>query len=344
MPTTITRRRRPHDEDDAPSVSRYRDEDDGVEEDEDPAPRRRRSAPVAEEAPRSRRRVQDDEEDEAPPPRRRRAVVEAEEEEDPPPRRRRVAVADDDEDDREPAPRRRRRPSAEDEDEPPPPRRRREVAEDPEEEEEPQPTRRSALSGFKRYKQFRQEHSNFPTRLKLEDEYVVVKFLDDEPFATWGQHWIGGRPWTCLEVECPLCDKTGDNPRPLGAFNVVVISPKDKSKGIEQVSGLQVLEAGPVLMTVLDKKATAGTGPLTRDYYALNQTGEKGRDGKRKKTNYEVTPIKERDLYEDWDIEPLTDEEFEAFEDKAYEEEKYVRRTPKKELRELARNLDADED
>ena len=217
------------------------------------------------------------------------------------------------------------------------------MPDDDEEEDTPAPRAKNGLSGFAKYRKLREEHSDFPTRLKLTDDYVIVKFLDDEPFAAWGQHWVGNRSWTCLEDDCPLCGRTGENPRAMGAFNVVVITPGDR-RGEAQSAVLQVLEAGPVLMGVLDKKAAAKTGPLTREYYAVQQSGEKGADGKRKKTNFEVTPVKERDLDVDWGIAPLTDPELESFEGRAYDEATYVRRTPRKELRELARSLTADDE
>lgn len=327
-------RRRARDDDDderrAPSADRYRKSSTAVdEEDESPRARRRRERDE-EPAPASSRRTRDkDEDDDDPPPRRGRSRARDDEDEDeePPARssRRSRDKDDDDEDDEKPARRARSRSRDDDEDD----------------DDDDEPVRnRKDTSGWDSYNKKRKKMGTFSNDLKVpDDEQILIKFLDDEPFASFGQHWIttpkGLRSFTCLEVSCPLCDSAGDTPRPVGAFNVLLLEEDEEPQ-------LFVWAAGPHIAQKLEKRAAAKTGPLTKEYYSVS----KGKSGANNKgsTVYEIDVVRSRDLKEEWGITPLRDAELDAFEPKMATEEKYVRFAPRSELKAIAREAMDDDD
>lgn len=209
---------------------------------------------------------------------------------------------DEDEDEETPRPRRRRRPEPEDEDETPRPRRRRSKPE-PEDEydDEPDDDDEDALvipihRGRKEIKKNRPVGEGGDAYFRWDEEPQVVKFLDVEPWS-YDQHWVkrsGKQSFPCAGTGCPLCE-IGVKVAQKVVYTVVNLS---HSKG----PITQTLEVGPTLDETLnnyheDKK----TGPLDRLYWALSRTERSG--GGRAKYNYMFTPIKERDLDEDWEID-----------------------------------------
>lgn len=178
--------------------------------------------------------------------------------------------------------------------------------------------------------------------LRLDDsgEATLIKFLEPEPFASFRQHWIdrqsGKRSWVCIEEDCPLCD-AGDTPGFRIAFNVLVLS---EGKPLNKV-----WEVGPRLAEQLEAKAKdKRTGPLDRSdmYWAVSRTGKKS------KTAYSIDPVKERDLAEDWEIEPLDDAVLKRYRAKMYNST-VIKVPTTKQLKEMAAELldeefDDDED
>jgi hypothetical protein len=327
-------RRRSRDDRPAPSADRYRKpavEDDDDDEEETPRARRRRERD-AEPAPASSRRARakDDDEDEDPPRRRGRAAAdeddedEDDEEDEPParsrsrgraePKRPARRARDDDEDDED----------DEDEDE---------------DDEDDEPRKRKSSAGWNTYNKKRKTMGSFSNDLKVpDDDQILIKFLDDEPFASFGQHWImtpkGLRSYTCLESKCPLCDKLGDSPRAVGAFNVLLLEEDADPQ-------LFVWACGPGIAQILEKKAAAKTGPLSKEYYAVSKTKPKGGKGA---TTYDIDVVRTRDLKEEWGIPPLKDHELDAFDSKMVTEDKYVRYVPRAELNAVARTAMDDDD
>lgn len=255
--------------------------------------------------PRSRRIDPDemDRDEEETTPRRRRRTADEDEEETTPRRRRGGSSGetvereddpyDDDDDDDEPAPRRRRR--ADEDDEEPAPRRRRRDEDD--EDEDDEPTAVVPISrGRKDIKKNRPVGEGSDAYFKWDEEDQVVKFLDEEPWA-YDQHWVkrsGKQSFPCLGEDCPLCE-IGVKVSQKIVYSLVNLSHKGGPR-------VQTLEVGITLDETLmkyheDKK----TGPLDRLYWALSRTERSG--GGRAKYNYTFTPIKERDLDEDWEID-----------------------------------------
>lgn len=280
-------------------------------------------APEDEPPARSRRgRGSDDEEDK---PRGRGRSREAEDEE---PSRGRRGRSDEPEDE-PPARGRGRGRSRDDEDEAPRGRGRGRGRDD--EDDKP---RRTARSGFEGFKKTRAETSSFADDFKLTDEEVLVKFLDDEPFATYAEHGLfqelkqGQRVWTCLapEEECAICN-TGHEARAVALWNIVVMPEEGAPK-------IKVLKAGPKLEGIIEKKAALKTGPMSKEYYSLSQTEGKNNGP----VEYAVEVIRERDLKEEWKEEPFTNKELDAFDEKKYDVS-FVKYPSISDVKEIARKL-----
>jgi hypothetical protein len=138
--------------------------------------------------------------------------------------------------------------------------------------------------------------SDFPTEVKFEDgKHQVFKFLDESgPFAIYKQHFLkqktsGKRSYVCIGANCPLCVKLQERPENKRAFTVVTLN---SLEGMQR----QMLISGARLYQALHAAHYSPQGPLTKGYWAIVRLG------KGPQTNYTVTPIKERDLEEDWSI------------------------------------------
>ena len=137
--------------------------------------------------------------------------------------------------------------------------------------------------------------------MKVSEESQVIKFIDDEPFAAWHQHWVerdGQKSFVCIrdleERGCPICE-LGNRPSQRIAFNVVLLS-------IGATPVLRSLEVGPRVVDQLRNLNKAPqTGPLAKHYWAISRTG------KGATTSYNLQVIRERDLSE-WKLEALTEE------------------------------------
>ncbi len=192
---------------------------------------------------------------------------------------------------------------------------------------------RTPRRGFAGFKKTREETTSFDD-FKLTDEEVLVKFLEDEPFAAYAEHGLyqelreGQRVWICLrpEEECAICD-TGHDPRAVGLFNIVVM-PEDGNPA------LKVLKAGPALAKILETKAKLKTGPLSKEYYSLSQSPGKN-DGP---VVYSVEVVRERDLEEDWKEKPFSDDELAEFRDKM-NDETFVKYPSKSDVKDVAKRL-----
>jgi hypothetical protein len=170
------------------------------------------------------------------------------------------------------------------------------------------------------------DSKRFTNEFRFTEEPQLIKFLTNEPFAVFEQHWIersGKRSFVCLGDGCPLCDK-GDAPRAKVAFSIVNLSAEEPV--------VEMLLTGPMLtnqLASLDKDPK--TGPLDRIYWSLS------RQGKGPKTTYSVIPVKPRDLDEDWGCDQA---EVEATIDK-FEPltAKVIALTPRSELADIAREI-----
>ena len=156
-----------------------------------------------------------------------------------------------------------------------------------------------ATGGWGAVDQNRQAKYANPGRLQVKEKEVLLKFLEPEPFATYGQHWVGQRSYTCgMNADyskCPLCD-VGNPIRYLALFNVLDTATAEN----------RYWEVGPdatkTLMEYADEDER--TAPLDRDgqYFAAKRF---------KKDNgfygFKISAVKDRDLADEFDTEPLED-------------------------------------
>lgn len=229
---------------------------------------------------------------------------------------------DEDEEDERPAKGRKRRTKTRDEDE--------DEGDDDDDEDEDEDDG-TVGSGWGDYKKNKSKTSSYPDRFAPDEESRLIKFLDDEPFSTYNQHWIerdGKKSFICLGDDCPLCD-IGDDPTAYAVFNII-----DLSEGKPSV---KIIEARPRLAGQIEKKhKDKRYGPLSKSYYAITRTG------KGSKSATELNPVKERDLEEDYDTEPLTAADLKRLRKDAWDSSSVVR-SSRKDLREVAREV-ADDD
>jgi len=153
--------------------------------------------------------------------------------------------------------------------------------------------------------------SPFAQRLRLLDDPIVIKFLEDEPYASFRQHWIersGQKSFTCIsDIDpkgCPLCD-AGSRPSTRFAFNVVLLS-SDSEPSVKSY------EVGPRVIDQLKNfHNDPRQGPLSKHYWAVSRSGK----GATSATNHQL--VKDRDL-EEWGLDALTDSDVKALRGKAY--------------------------
>lgn len=155
--------------------------------------------------------------------------------------------------------------------------------------------------------------SPFANRLKVTNEAQVIKFIEDDPYTSFRQHWIerqGQKSFTCTAnihlKGCPLCD-AGDRPSARFCFNVALLIP-----GEEPV--LRSYEVGPRVVDSLKNFHTdPKMGPLTKNYWAVSKTGK----GSTSQTNHQM--VKAADLDEDWEMDEVTSAQLDALRKKAYD-------------------------
>jgi hypothetical protein len=173
---------------------------------------------------------------------------------------------------------------------------------------------------------------DFPDDFSTTDEAQLIHFLDDAPFAVYKQHWIeraGKKSWRCLEdAGCPLCDDIGDRPQAKICFNIIDLA--DPEKPVNRLWTVGSRIATTLKNLNKDKKI----GPINRDdiYFSVSASG------KGLKRDTVVTPVKARDVSEDWDIAPLSEEELVDLDAKAYDDS-IVEFHTKKQLTEIADEL-----
>lgn len=178
--------------------------------------------------------------------------------------------------------------------------------------ETPKPQARTLVrGGWGSVEAVKNSDSPFAQRLKITEEPQIIKFLTDEPYASWRQHWVerqGQKSFVCIsefdEYGCPLCD-AGNRPSVRIAFNVALLIP-----GEEAV--LKSYEVGPRVIDQLKNFHTdPRTGPLSKHYWAVSKTGK----GATTATAHQI--VKERDL-EEWNMEGINDADLKALINKAY--------------------------
>lgn len=174
--------------------------------------------------------------------------------------------------------------------------------------------RRIVKRGWGNAEQVRSADSPFAQKLKIDQEPVLVKFLEDDPYTSYRQHWInerqGQKSFTCISdmhaKGCPLCD-AGHRPSARFAFNVAQLS-EDGDPVIKSY------EVGPRDIDTLKNFHTdPRQGPLPKHYWAISRTGK----GATSQRVHQM--VRERDMEEEWDISPLTEDQIEKLMKNVYD-------------------------
>lgn len=176
---------------------------------------------------------------------------------------------------------------------------------------------------------------DYPTDFRFSESTQLVRFLEDDPFDVYAQHWIereGKKSFVChqtprIDESCPLCDIAGDQPRNKFAFNVVVLT--DETDGTPKV---QILTAPPSFARQLRAmNMDPKMGPLSKHYWAI------ARHGSGPKTQYTLNRVKATDLAEEWDLDPAVTEA--SVQNLPLYDSSVTYVTPREELLEIARSL-----
>jgi hypothetical protein len=170
--------------------------------------------------------------------------------------------------------------------------------------------------------------SDFPTDFKFSESPQLVKFLEDQPFASYEQHWIerpkGKKSFVCIGEACPLCDVLGDKPRGKFAFNVLVLS--------GEVQGVQIITAPPSLARQIKKAHDdERKGPLSKEFWEVSRLGSGPT------TQYTLNFVRGRDLTEEWKLSADDVQELVAAAVPFTAE--VIRETPRSEMLEVARSV-----
>lgn len=146
----------------------------------------------------------------------------------------------------------------------------------------------------------------YPTEFRQSEQAQLIKFLGDGPFATYKMHFLtqkteGKRSYVCLDpmnsTGCPLCTTLAHRAEDKRSFTIVNFSADGGPKR-------QILTATPRLYRTLASANASPQGPLNKHFWSLSRTG------KMQTTVYNLIPVKERDLEEDWSIKPSDVNEF----------------------------------
>jgi hypothetical protein len=180
--------------------------------------------------------------------------------------------------------------------------------------------------------------SSFAQTFKPDERSVIIKFLEDVPYANFRRHWIEttnqegqktNRPWTCpmsFGKACPLCD-IGHKPQATSSFNIAIC---DENGSVDRKSW----DVGARLFNVLKAYAAdPKIAPLTKGFFLVSRTGKKG------STQYNISPVKASSLEEDYDIPVPAKADLDALD--LYTEE-IVEIPLMSKLQELAAELDDD--
>jgi hypothetical protein len=140
---------------------------------------------------------------------------------------------------------------------------------------------------------------DYPTDFRYSEELQLVRFLENEPFAVYEQHWVekeGKKSYVALGDDDPLTVIAGLKPRPKFAFNVLNLSADQPE--------VQVLTAPTSLARMLRAaNDDPRRGPLTKYYWAIS------RSGMGPQTTFTLDRVRPSDLEEEWNLSHETVEE-----------------------------------
>lgn len=179
------------------------------------------------------------------------------------------------------------------------------------EEETPVTAARVIRRGWGAAEAVKHADSPFAQRLRVTEDPIVIKFIEDEPYASFRQHWIerpGQKSFTCIaDIDpkgCPLCD-AGLRPSTRFAFNVILLS-SDSEPSVKSY------EVGPRVIDQLKNfHNDPRQGPLSKHYWAVSRSGK----GATSATNHQL--VKDRDL-EEWGLNSLSESDLKGLRTASY--------------------------
>ena len=202
-------------------------------------------------------------------------------------------------------------------------------------------TSTSMGKGRESLRKHRETHkSGFPDKLKIDaGEKVLVKFLEDDFFITYYEHWINDfkgekrqMSFICLGKDCPLCD-IGDDPSFYALINVIDLrNPRKPTLAVWYATP----NPGGLIEDEIDELEGKKKPQHINDddkYYVVSK--KKSRSGF---FEYSLKEVSVDDLEDEYDTEPLDDDEVAEFEDKAYTED-IVRLSTRRDLQDIADEL-----
>jgi hypothetical protein len=164
-----------------------------------------------------------------------------------------------------------------------------------------------------------------------DDSPVIIKFLDPAPFVNFYRHWIGKRPYVCIQTDdedCPLCD-IGDTPKLTHLINVYSV--KDEELALWE---LTPDPAGAVEKRFVELRERGKDLASEDIYFKVNKSKKKNSDVR----VYTVDIVKERDLEEDYDgLQPVSAQALREAAESRYTD-KLVKKLTRAELLEVAEN------
>jgi hypothetical protein len=141
----------------------------------------------------------------------------------------------------------------------------------------------------------KRESGDYPTDFRFSEKPQLVRFLENEPFAIYEQHWIdrteGKRSFVALGDNDPLTIIAGSKPRARFAFNVLVLTDEEPTV---QIMTVPASFARQLQQANEDPRR----GPLTKYYWAIS------RQGTGPSTQYMLDRVRASDLAEEWDLDP----------------------------------------
>ncbi|MFD9947223.1 hypothetical protein ACFWYW_24055 [Nonomuraea sp. NPDC059023] len=182
--------------------------------------------------------------------------------------------------------------------------------------------------------------AGFADTFKVGSDEIVFKFAQTEPFAVFAWHWLeqaqGKKGFVCHAEDCPLCEQLGDSPRTQVLFNVIEMPYRDSNGNDVGEPEMKIWACGVRLAEkIRTLSQNTKTSPIDRDdlYWSVS------RSGKGTKTEYNLVPIKERDLVAEWAVTPLAEEDLAELREAVHGFENYTKTDSREDLEELVDEL-----
>jgi len=161
-----------------------------------------------------------------------------------------------------------------------------------------QDTSTAVGSGWESAESLTPPSKDFPTEFRQGEKPQLIKFIGDGPFATYKMHFLsqktsGKRSYVCLDPmnssNCPLCTLLNHKAEDKRSFTIANFSAEG---GFQR----QILTATPRLYRTLASANADKFGPLNKHFWSLSRSGVK------QTTVYNLIPVKERDLTEEYEL------------------------------------------